>query len=72
MDMSANNLKEIRKMSGLSLDGLAKEVGTCKSHIHTLENSQTSPSLNLAYKISAILDRLCMKYGQIKMKLLKE
>lgn len=52
-----NNLKKYRKKAGLTLAELGDRCGCGKSYLCTLEKAQkTNPSLQTAYKISAVFN----------------
>lgn len=61
--MTKNNLKTIlghnihtlRTRKGMTLEGLAKLIGTSKSYIWELENKHVHPSVFLASKIAHTL-----------------
>lgn len=53
--MIGNNLKQLRKEKGLSLESLAKKAGVSKAHIWTIEKGN-SPKLDTVYKIAQALD----------------
>lgn len=53
--MIGNNLKQLRKEKGLTLESLAKKAGVSKAHIWTIEKGN-SPKLDTVYKIARALD----------------
>lgn len=50
-----NKLKSIRKNSGYSLEELGDMCGMAKSQIWTLEQGESAPRLDTAYKIAKVL-----------------
>ena len=54
--MLKNQLKKHRKQKGLSQADLASNVGVSRQTIHSVEASKSIPSLELALKLSDVLD----------------
>ncbi|SDU80587.1 helix-turn-helix transcriptional regulator [Arcanobacterium phocae] len=52
-----NRIAEFRKQQGLSQHRLAKAVGLKRRSIMAYENNTISPTLETAYKISAVLEQ---------------
>jgi transcriptional regulator with XRE-family HTH domain len=50
-----HNITRLRKRKGMTLEMLAKLVGTSKSYIWELENKSNHPSVYLASKIAHTL-----------------
>lgn len=50
-----NNLKELRKKAGLSLEALGVMTGMSKGHIWELESQRSVPTLLRAYRIATVL-----------------
>ncbi|GAB6930835.1 XRE family transcriptional regulator [Paenibacillus sp. JCM 10914] len=48
----ANNLAKMRKMRGLSLDGLAELTGVSKAMLAQIENGKSNPSVTTLWKIA--------------------
>jgi len=53
-----------RKEEGLTLEKLAKFVGTSKSHIFEIEKGKTMPSLVIAARIAQALDVSLQQMGR--------
>jgi transcriptional regulator with XRE-family HTH domain len=53
-----------RKEEGLTLEKLAKLVGTSKSHIFEIEKGKTMPSLVIAARIAQALDVSLQQMGR--------
>lgn len=51
-----NNIKEIRTCKGYTIQELADMAGLSKAYIWGLENKNNSPTIRVAYAISAVLD----------------
>lgn len=51
------NLRELRTEKGLTQADLAQQLGVSRQAVIALETDKHSPSLDLAYKISAVFDR---------------
>lgn len=51
-----NRLKVLRAERGWTQDQLSKELGVSRQAVNALETEKHSPSLDLAYRISAIFD----------------
>lgn len=49
------NIKFLRKRAGLTLEELAKHIGTSKSYIWEIENDKLKPSVFKAYKLARAL-----------------
>ena len=49
-----NNIKELRKESGLRQEDMAKALGVTRQTINAIENGKYSPSLELAFAISEL------------------
>lgn len=47
-----NGIEELRKMSGIRQDELAREIGVSRQTISSLENGRYNPSILLAHKIA--------------------
>ncbi|HTN41193.1 MAG TPA: helix-turn-helix transcriptional regulator [Asticcacaulis sp.] len=50
------NLRELRTEKGLTQADLAIQLGVSRQAVIALETDKHSPSLDLAYKISAVFD----------------
>ncbi|WP_303828432.1 helix-turn-helix transcriptional regulator [Asticcacaulis taihuensis] len=50
------NLRELRTEKGLTQADLANKLGVSRQAVIALETDKHSPSLDLAYKISAVFD----------------
>ncbi|MFT4075147.1 MAG: helix-turn-helix transcriptional regulator [Asticcacaulis sp.] len=50
-------LRELRTEKGLTQADLANQLGVSRQAVIALETDKHSPSLDLAYKISAVFDR---------------
>ncbi|CAM3223389.1 helix-turn-helix transcriptional regulator [Asticcacaulis taihuensis] len=50
------NLRELRTEKGLTQADLANQLGVSRQAVIALETDKHSPSLDLAYKISAVFD----------------
>ncbi|EEL64062.1 transcriptional regulator [Bacillus thuringiensis] len=55
--MLNNNIKMYRAAKNISQDQLAKIVGVTRQTISAVEKNKYSPTLELAFKISKVLDR---------------
>ena len=55
--MLNNNIKMYRAAKNISQDQLAKIVGVTRQIISAVEKNKYSPTLELAFKISKVLDR---------------
>ena len=58
MEISAiigNNLQQLRKEQGLSLDQLALKTGVSKAVLSQLENGKVNPTINTIWKIATAL-----------------
>ncbi|MEM9880496.1 MAG: helix-turn-helix transcriptional regulator [Pseudomonadota bacterium] len=51
-----NTLKALRKAAGLSQQDLADQLGVSRQSIISIERERYDPSLELALKISLVLD----------------
>ncbi len=51
------NLRELRTEKGLTQADLANQLGVSRQAVIALETDKHSPSLDLAYKISAVFDQ---------------
>jgi len=51
-----NNLKNFRKVIGLSQEELANKCGVTRQTISAIENNKYSPTLQLAFNIATILE----------------
>ena len=51
-----NNIKELRKESGLRQEDMAKALGVTRQTINAIENGKYSPSLELAFAISELFE----------------
>lgn len=51
-----NNMKLLRKGSGLTQENIAKKTGVTRQTINAIENSKYNPSLELALKLSKIFN----------------
>ena len=49
------NLKEIRKMSGLSAESVSVQAGITPQHYNYIENKKRRPSVEVAKQIAAAL-----------------
>jgi putative transcriptional regulator len=56
-DNLKTNIKEIRKEKGLTQDDLASIVGVSRQTINAIENLRMSPTLILAFRITAALQQ---------------
>ena len=56
-----NNLKELRKQAGLTLQEVADKACTSKSHIFGIENNGSEPSVYLAYRIAKAVKKPVIK-----------
>lgn len=64
MNVSANEefprigprLKHLRKLRGLNLRDVARNVGCSEGYLSKIENSKTSPSLAVLHRLAATLD----------------
>ena len=56
LKLARKNLKERRVMMGMTQEQLAKEVGVYKQQISDIERNHINCSLELALKISAVLE----------------
>ena len=52
MELFAENLKKLRKLSGLTQTQLAKQIGVNKSIVSAYENQLRMPSLDALIKLS--------------------
>lgn len=52
----ANNLKQLREESGLTLRGLAEELNISKSALQQYESALSDPSMSVVRKISDYFD----------------
>ena len=59
----AENLREIRRLRKLSLDGLAELTGVSKSMLGQIEREESNPTLQTLWKIAAGL-RVSLKIGR--------
>ncbi|MGD6855070.1 helix-turn-helix transcriptional regulator [Bacillus infantis] len=50
-----NQIKEVRKSSGLSQEELAKACGVSRQTINAIENNKYDPSLALAFQLAESL-----------------
>ncbi|WP_336989941.1 helix-turn-helix transcriptional regulator [Bacillus infantis] len=50
-----NQIKEVRKSSGLSQEELAKVCGVSRQTINAIENNKYDPSLALAFQLAESL-----------------
>ncbi|MCU9593303.1 helix-turn-helix transcriptional regulator [Caldibacillus thermolactis] len=50
-----NKIKEIRRKKGLTQEQLAKVCGVARQTINAIENDKYDPTLQLAFKLSKIL-----------------
>jgi putative transcriptional regulator len=50
------NLRDLRTEKGLTQADLASKLGVSRQAVIALETDKHSPSLDLAYKISAVFD----------------
>ena len=50
-----NNIKYLRALHDLTQDDLAQKVGCTRQTINAIEKNKYSPSLDLAFKISDVL-----------------
>ena len=68
-----NNLKQIRKEAGLTLDELGGMCGVSKSHIHGLEKEDGSaPNITTAYIISCVLGKTVYEIWPDETKVVEE
>jgi len=51
-----NNIKKLRKNIGLRQEDMAKALGVTRQTINAIENGKYSPSLELAFAISALFE----------------
>lgn len=51
-----SELKPARKEKRMTMQMVADRAGTCKSHIHQLENGQVEPRLGVVLKLAALLE----------------
>ncbi|KKI92516.1 Cro/Cl family transcriptional regulator [Bacillus sp. SA1-12] len=51
-----NKIKTIRKKLGMTQEELAKECGVVRQTINGIENDKYDPTLELAFKLSKILN----------------
>lgn len=51
-----NKIFEIRKVKGFTQDALAKKCNVSRQTINAIENNRYDPTLQLAFKIAAILN----------------
>ena len=54
--MITNKIKEFRKTKNLTQVDLATELGVTRKTINQIESGNTIPKIDVAYKISIILD----------------
>lgn len=54
--MLTNQVKQARLMKGMTQEELATQVSCTRQTIHSIENNRYNPSLELALKISQVLD----------------
>lgn len=54
--MIGNNLKQLRKEKGLSLEALAKLANVSKAHVWSIEQDRSSPTIDVTYKIAKALN----------------
>ena len=52
----SNNLKQYRKNIKMTQTELAKRAGVSRQSIYAIETQKSEPSLDLAFKLSAILE----------------
>ena len=50
-----NNIKQLRKASGLRQEDMAKTLGVSRQTIIAIENDKYNPTLELAMKIARLL-----------------
>jgi putative transcriptional regulator len=51
-----NRMKELRSARGWTQDQLGRAIGVSRQAINALETEKHDPSLDLAYRISAVFD----------------
>ena len=51
-----NTIKQLRKQAGLRQEDLAKQLGVSRQTIIAIENDKYNPTLELAMKISRLLE----------------
>ena len=54
--MITNKIKEYRKIKNMTQENLANESGVTRKTINLIENGKVLPKIDVAYKISLILD----------------
>jgi len=59
-------IKSLRKDLGLSQADLAKNVGVSRQTMNAIENGRYSPTLDMAYKITEVLNKKCVEEIFIK------
>lgn len=52
-----NNIKTLRKLSGLRQEDMAHELGVTRQTIIAIENNKYNPTLELAMKIAKFLNK---------------
>jgi len=50
-------IKALRKEMGLTQAELAKEIGVSRQTLNAIENGRYSPTLDIAYKITEVLNK---------------
>ncbi|NGY89471.1 helix-turn-helix transcriptional regulator [Bacillus megaterium] len=63
--MLNNKIKMYRAAKDISQDELAKLVGVTRQTISAVEKNKYSPSLELAFKICKVLEKVLTKYLNI-------
>lgn len=56
-----NNITQLRKKKGLTQEELALRVGITRAYLSNIENGKYNPSLDVALKISKVLERTIEK-----------
>lgn len=51
-----NQIKELRKLKGMSQEDLAKQCGVTRQTINAIENNKYDPTLALAFKLADVLE----------------
>ena len=56
VNLLGKRIKEVRKSKGLTQDALSEKIGIDSKHLSRIECGKNRPSIELLYKISAVLN----------------
>ncbi len=56
IELLGKRIKEVRKSRGLTQDALSEKIGIDSKHLSRIECGKNRPSIELLYKISAVLN----------------